>query len=140
MPNIPYNRPEGRKRYLSIAKHQANASNSHSKWISINIERDLFDYSDYGNFEKIDNGNLCWSCQAGHMWSLNSDRSDVGTDKQQFGFFQKPANPNDEWHGFPIVPYSKSRYDLSESLLERWVISGIIKEDDVPNIIKKRRI
>ena len=140
MPDIIYNRPEGRKKYISIAKHQSNANNSHSKWISMNIERDLFDYSDYGNFEKIENINLNWTCQAGQMWSLNRDCSNVGTDRQQFGFFQKPANENDEWHGFPIIPYSKSRYNLSENLLERWVNEGIISEDDVPNIINKRRI
>jgi hypothetical protein len=140
MPDIIYNRPAGRKKYISIAKHQINANNSHSKWISINVERDLFDYSDFGNFQKLEDSNLSWTCEAGQMWSLKSDRSDVGTEKQQFGFFQRPVNEDDYWHGFPIIPYSKSRYNLSETLLERWVNEGVIREDDVPNIIKKRRI
>ncbi len=140
MPDIEYKRPDGRKKYLSIAKHQANANNRHSKWISMNIERDLFDYADYGNFDKIDNGDLSWACQEGNLWSLQQDRSNVGQNKEQFGFFQKPANQNDEWHGFPIIPFSKKRYLISEILLKRWVSIGIITENDVPAILNKKRI
>lgn len=106
----------------------------------MNIEKDLFDYADYGNFQKTENGNLSWACEAGHLWSLNSNKTNVGKQKEQFGFFQKPANQNDEWHGFPIVPFSKSRYKLSNSLIKRWVREGVIHEDDVPAIMNKKRI
>ena len=140
MADIEYIRPEGRKKYLSISKHQANANNNYSKWINMNIERDLFDYADYGNFQKNDNGNLSWACRAGNLWSLNPDRSSVGQNKEQFGFFQKPANQNEEWHGFPIIPFSKSRYSISDNLLDRWVQFGVISEDDVPAILNKKRI
>jgi hypothetical protein len=140
MPDIIYTRPAHRKRYISIAKHQSTAINKHSKWVSINMERDLFDYADYGNFQKLDNTNLSWICQVGNMWSLCQDRSSVGTQQQQFGYFQKPANVHDEWHGFPVIPFSKKRYNLSDNLLERWINEGIINEDDVPNIMNKKRI
>ncbi len=139
MSNIIYNRPESRKKYISISKHQKNARNNHSKWKSINIERDLFDYADYGNFEKQE-GFDSWICSSGNMWALQEDRSSVGTDKQQFGFFQAPSNDNGEWHGFPIIPFSESRYNISTNLLERWIREGVISEDDIPNIKKRRRI
>jgi hypothetical protein len=140
MPDIIYSRPTHRKRYLSIGKHQSNANEKHSRWISIIIERDLFDFADYGNFEKNEGNNLSWVCQTGNMWSLNQDRSSVGTMNQQFGFFQKPTNPNDEWHGYPVIPFSKSRLHISETLLERWVNEGVLNIEDVPNIMNKRRI
>ena len=52
MPNIIYEREVGRRKYVSIEKHRSVAHNRHSKWLSINIEKDLFDYADYGNYEK----------------------------------------------------------------------------------------
>jgi len=140
MPDIIYNRPIGHKKYISIAKHQVNANNSHSKWMSVNIEKDMFDYADYGNYMKLSNVNLSWSCSNDNLWSILEDRTSVGKTNEQFGFFQKPVNQNDEWHGFPIVPFSKSRYKLTNELLRRWVVDGIINEDDVPMILKKKRI
>jgi hypothetical protein len=140
MPDIVYTRPANRKKYISIAKHQTTALNSYSKWLSINIERNLFDYADYGNFNKTANTNLSWTCQSGNMWSLNQDRSSVGTQKEQFGFFQKPSNLNDEWHGYPVIPFSKNRLNISDSILERWITEGVINVDDVPNIMNKKRI
>ena len=53
MPNIIYEREVGRRKYVSIEKHRSVAHNRHSKWLSINIEKDLFDYADYGNYEKM---------------------------------------------------------------------------------------
>lgn len=140
MPTIEYTRPEGRRKYLSIAKHQSNANNNHSKWVSMNVEKDLFDYADYGNFRKAESHTLSWLCAAGNLWSLQPNKSDVGKGKEQFGFFQKPTNLNGEWHGFPIIPFSKSRYNLTEGLIKRWVDEGVIDEDDVPAIMNKRRI
>lgn len=140
MPDIPYNRPNNRRKYLSIAKHQSNARNNHSKWINMNIERDLFDFADYGNYEKNDNQNLSWTCTTGNMWSIHPNRLSVGTEKQQFGFFQSPVNITDEWHGFPVIPFSSSRYNISDHLLERWVNEGVINEEDVPNLMNKKRI
>lgn len=140
MPDLIYERPEGRRSYLSTAKHQFNAQNEHAKWISINIERDLFDYADYGNYQKEPDTNIGWICISGNMFSLQQDRSSVGRDMEQFGFFQAPANPQGEWHGFPIIPFSKSRYNISDELLEQWVNEGIIEEDEVSMIIKKKRI
>ncbi len=140
MPDIKYKRPEGKKKYLSIAKHQSKTKNKYAKWISMNVERDLFDYADYGNFQKKDYGNLEWKCDVGNLWSLQADRSTVGQDGEQFGFFEKPVNQNGEWHGFPIIPFSKSRYKLSNSLIIRWVKDGVINQDDVPAILNKKRI
>lgn len=140
MPDLIYSRPAHRKKYISIAKHLSTAINSYSKWISLNIERDLFDYADYGNFTKTENTNLSWICQGGNMWSLNQNRSSVGAQKEQFGFFQQPANQAGEWHGYPAIPFSKGRLHISEDLLKRWVNEGVIAVEDVPNIMNKKRI
>jgi hypothetical protein len=140
MPDIIYMRPAGRKQYTSISKHQSNADNRWNKWINMNIERDLFDFADYGNFNKIPNGNLSWVSHDTNMWSLEQDRSNVGTAKQQFGFFQHPVNATDPWHGFPMTPFSKGRYIISDDLLMRWVSDGVINVDDIPNIMNKKRI
>lgn len=140
MPDITYNRPNGRKRYLSIGKHQSVTRNRFSKWISINVERDCFDYADYGNYTKTPNTHLSWTCANGNMWSIKQDRSAIGVDNEQFGFFQCPVNPNDEWHGYPVVPFSQERLSICDLLLQRWVAESIIDIDDIPMIIKKKRI
>lgn len=142
MPDIQYIRTDGRRKYISIAKHQSIARNKYAKWLSLDIERSLFDYADYGGFIGIEVGenNDSWVCDKGNMWALQKNRTDVGSNKEQFGFFQKPSNENDEWHGFPIIPFSKSRYCISEKLLQRWIEENVITEDDIPAIIKKKRI
>lgn len=141
MPDIPYDRPEGRRKYTSIAKHQSMAQNQHAKWLSINIERDLFDFADYGNYGKnVKNGEIGWVCDSGNMWALQRDRSSVGKSNEQFGFFQMPRNENDDWHGFPIIPFSKSRYKISKELFEKWIGQNIISVDEVSAIIKQKRI
>lgn len=140
MPDIIYNRPQGRKRYLSITKHQSVTRNRFSKWISVNVERDCFDYADYGNYAKTPNTHLSWTCASGNMWSIRQDRSSVGIDNEQFGFFQMPVNQNDEWHGYPVIPFSQERLAISDMLLQRWVNEGIIDAEDIPMIIKKKRI
>lgn len=139
MPDLVYNRPANRKKYISSAKHQANAQNPFSKWINMNVERNIFDFADYGNFQKLDN-HISWTCTSGNMYGLNQNRDEVGTERQQFGFFQKPSNVDGEWHGFPIIPFSQDRYNISDALLDRWVNEGVLNVDDVPNIMKKKRI
>lgn len=143
MPNLEYIRSVGKKKYLSIEKHQPTASNTHAKWESIAIERDLFDFADFGNFDKIDDPvkYIEWQCpESLNMWSIGKSKESVGKNKEQFGFFQKPVNVNEPWHGFPIVPFSKSRYKISERLFNLWVHHDIIAKDDIPSILKKKRI
>lgn len=143
MPDISYPRAIGRKKYVSIMKHQPTARNKYAKWESIAIERNLFDYADYGNYTKTDNNptDLEWVCTtSNNMWSLLQNKDSVGKNNEQFGFFQRPANANEEWHGFPVIPFSKSRYNISDDLLNLWVKKGVISIDDIPSIIRKKRI
>lgn len=139
MANIPYDRGEGKKKYVSIEKHQLHVNNAHAKWLSVNIERNLFDHADYGNFEHNEQSRS-WTDENENMWSFENDFSVVGSQKEQFGYFENPGNPNFDWHGFPIIPFSKSRYHISENLLEYWVEEGFLDEDDIPAIINKKRI
>ena len=141
MPNIIYEREVGRRKYVSIEKHRSVAHNRHSKWLSINIEKDLFDDADYGNYEKnVEKDNSGWLCASGNLWALQNDKSSVGDKNQQFGYFQKPGYPDGEWHGFPIVPFSQKRYCISSDLLSKWTDQGVISVDDISAIMKKRRI
>lgn len=140
MPDIAYPRPNGRRKYLSIAKHQSTSQNRFSKWVNIATERDLFDFADYGNYHKTPDVDLSWACTDGNLWSIKQDRSSVGTNNQQFGFFPQPVNTSDSWHGYPIIPFSNSRYSISDDLLERWVLDGVINVDEIPNIYKRKRL
>lgn len=145
MPDLIYNRPIHRKKYISIHKHQRNTHNTYSKWVSINVEKDIFDYADFGNLKKSENPNdnlnmISWTCVSGNMWGLQHDYSDVGTEKQQFGFFVRPVNINDEWHGYPMIPFSNSLYFISDELLIAWAENNIITVDDIPMIKAKKRI
>lgn len=139
MHDIPYIRPNGRKKYISTIKHQRNANNSHNKWNDVRTERNTFDVADYGNFE-LEEGKLSWINDDGNMYGFLQGFPSVGINSEQFGFFQNPGNPSLEWHGFPIVPFSKSRYSISKSLFETWVNIGYISEEDIPSIMNKRRI
>ena len=139
MPDLEYDRPAGRRRYLSIAKHMRVAQNTHNKWIGINIEREVFDNADYGNFDH-QLGFDPWMCDNGTLWGLERNRGDVGMTREQFGYFEPPTNPGGEWHGFPIVPFSRSRYHISDELLLRWVDDVVLQEDDIPAIKDGRRI
>lgn len=140
MPDIIYNRPQGRRKYISISKHQRTGIGQFSKWINVNIEKDMFDYSDYGNYLKLPAQNISWICSKGNLWAVMEDKSSVGTRSEQFGFFQQPVNVNDEWHRYPVIPFSQERLNIPKDLLERWVADGIIDSDDVPMILKKKRI
>lgn len=141
MANISYNRPGRQRQYLSIAKHQVHANNNHAKWINVNTERQTFDNADYGNFDhSVNPPSLSWIDITGNMWGFLQNYVEVGTAREQFGYFENPNNPALEWHGFPVIPFSKSRYSISATLINLWVTSGYMDEDDVPALLNKRRL
>lgn len=125
-----YTNSNGTK-YKSTSKHSSIAKNKKwSRWISVTIERHVFDNAD----------NNSWLNCCGNMFGFSLDFSIVGKEKEQFGFFQAPKNKGGEWHGFPIFPFSSSRYKICATLLEKWVTQGFISQEDVPNILKGRKI
>jgi hypothetical protein len=139
MPDIPYIRPNRTRQYLSISKHQFNSSNNHSKWLSFSIETKTFDTADYGNFT-LTVGSISWTDSNGNLWGFLNDFPDLGTSKQQFGYFENPNNLSLSWHGFPIIPFSAARYKIDDELLERWVHNGVLDRDDIPAIKQRKRI
>lgn len=141
MPNRNIPRKEGRKTYLSIEKHQPNSKNSHAKWVSQDREIEVFDAADYGAFLK-EEGHESWEVD-GNLWGFMKEQGDVltvGTESQQFGFFPKPQNETDDWHGYPIMPNAKGnqikKYNIDKSLLERWVQDGHLTQQQVTIIIR----
>lgn len=139
MADIPYKRPGRDKQYLSTAKHQANTHNGHAKWVNVNIERLTFDNADYGNFHH-NPPTISWTDISGNMWGFLQNYSVVGTNREQFGYFENPNNPALQWHGFPVIPFSQTRYSISNTLLNLWVTYGFMDEDDVPALLNKKRL
>lgn len=146
MPNLEYNR-EGRKRqYISITKHQRHTINNHSKWVDFQTETRTFDAADYGNHanmavgdEEINDNE--WCDDNGHLWGFIENFQPVGVDNEQFGFFPAPQNENDRWHGYPIVPFKgHNKYNISDSLIERWINEGFLDTDDITTLYRGKRI
>lgn len=141
-------RPAGEKPYKSLHKHYHNSADDASKWISRDIEERVFNNADYGSItgEKLededDNGDevKSWVDSNGNMWGFLMGFDDVGTENQQFGFFDSPVNQNDDWHGFPVLPFTKKRYRICKELIIRWVRDGLLKEDEIPSLKKGLRI
>jgi len=141
MANIPYNRPGRQRQYLSITKHQSIANNSHSKWISVSVERLTFDNADYGHFNhNISPPAISWTDITGHMWGFLQNYSEVGMNREQFGYFENPYNSALRWHGFPVIPFSQTRYCISNTLITLWVDLGLMDQDDVPALLNKKRL
>ncbi len=141
MADIAYNRAGRQRQYLSTAKHQANAHNNHAKWTSVNIERLVFDNADFGNFtHTVNPPSIAWVDNTGNMWGFLQNYGEVGTNREQFGYFENPNNVALQWHGFPVIPFSKSRYSISNALITLWVTSGFMDEDDVPALLGKKRL
>ena len=137
MPNIPVARPGRKRQYLSIHKHQASNTNKKwSKWVNINVEKDTFDAADYGNFNKMP-GNDSWEDDVMNLWGVLPGFDYVGTKKQQFGFFPKTQNPTDAWHGYPV---NHDYRNMKKSLVEFFVEKGIIDSDDVPALLKGKKL
>lgn len=139
MPDIDYDRPTRPRQYLSINKHQRTATSHYNKWICINTEKQVFDNADYGSISGNGN-NDAWLDTKGNLWGFLELFEFVGLDYEQFGYFEDPCNPVLKWHGFPVIPFSESRYVICDELLLRWVNEGLLDEDDIPTLKNKRRI
>ena len=140
MPNIDLS-TRSNKKYLSISKHQKNARNHHSKWKTIDLEIETFNNGDKGSLDGSDKESwLCTSSLWGFCKASNSIKI-VGTEKQQFGYFDIPRNTTDHWHGFPVIPFKKqgeTRYDICKSLLDEWVKEKVLTADEVAILTKGR--
>ncbi len=126
------------KKYLSIVKHQKNATSNYSKWESQDIEIQTFNIADCGTV--VAGTHHSWEC-SGHLWGFIKNDNEVvtvGTERQQFGFFPEPRNTSDHWHGYPVFPFNKTnnKYDICKSLLEHWRKEDILTEDEIAVLVK----
>ncbi|MGJ0495349.1 hypothetical protein [Aliarcobacter cryaerophilus] len=126
------------KKYLSIPKHQKNARNDHSKWETIDLEIETFNNGDNGSID----GTIkeSWLCQT-NLWGFSKNNDGVkivGTEKQQFGFFETPRNETDHWHGYPIIPFKskEKKHDICKSLLNKWKDGEVLTSDEIANLVK----
>ena len=139
MPNIDLsNRSD--KKYLSISKHQKNARNDYSKWESIDLEIETFNNGNKGSIDGTVQES--WLCQS-NLWGFlkeNNIVKIVGTENQQFGFFETPRNKTDHWHGYPIRPFKsrEKKHHICNELLEKWVEDNHFTEDEIATLSKGR--
>lgn len=139
MPNINYDRPRRKRQYICTHKHHRTSRNSNAnKWISIEKERLTFDHADYGGFIEQDESKS-WSDNEENLWGFVENFEDIGTQKEQFGYFPNPQNITDRWHGYPVIPFKKG-YEISKELLQRWIDEGKIDADDIPHLVGRKRI
>jgi len=68
-----------------------------------------------------------WHCVTanGHFSVVDKCREVLGTNEERLGFFQKPANVADPWHGYPVHSSNKKP---SPALLDAWIKVGAIGE------------
>jgi len=137
--DIDIDRKGRTRQYKSTQKHHYTSSNSKaSKWKDREIEIETFDAADYGNF-KQDSSGVSWEDSNNNLWGVLEEYPFVGTEKEQFGFFPSTSNSIDRWHGYPIIPFIKG-YEIEDALLKRWVLDGVIDEDDIPTLKRRKRI
>ena len=43
-------------------------------------------------------------------------------------------------HGYPIVPFKETKYNIEKQLIERWVSEGYLDADDVPDLLTRKKI
>lgn len=139
MPPLKYPRPEGRRKYQTIDKHRAQAVNEWSKWKNVPTERLTFDAADYGN-HTASTGKDAWEDDDGNLWGFLHTLPIIGTEKEQFGFFPRTTNASDEWHGYPIIPFTKDGRNISPKLISRWINEELIEAEDIEDLKDGRRI
>lgn len=120
----PYIRNSRQRQYQGLLKHSNNASQNNSRWINYNIEKQTFDNADFG----MPNASLnslahpvlnSWEDQNQNLWGFHIQANSfqiIGMEKEQFGFFPKPQNSTDNWHGYPIMPLTFPHSLLQPSL------------------------
>jgi hypothetical protein len=137
--DLDVDRPGRTRQYKSTQKHHHTSTNNRAnKWKDRVLEKNTFDAADYGNFtQKL--GDKSWEDSNNNLWGVLKDYPFVGTEKEQFGFFPSTSNSIDRWHGYPVIPFIKG-YEIEDALLKRWVIEGVIDEDDIPTLKKRKRI
>jgi len=137
MPNVDLS-DRSHEKYLSISKHQRNARNDYSKWETLDLEIETFNNEHKGS---IDNTfQESWLCQ-NNLWGFSKALNNikiVGTEKQQFGFFETPRNPTDHWHGYPIIPskIKKDKHCICKNLLTKWEENNHFTADEIAIIAK----
>lgn len=132
-------RPDGRRKYISIQKHHYTSKiKDANKWVSVQIELDTFDAADYGNLTKTP-GHDSWEDASGNLWGFLDNFQCVGTKKEQFGFFPITSNANDPCHGYPIIPFKRG-YVISNTLIKKWIAQEVLDEDDIYVLKKGKRL
>jgi hypothetical protein len=109
---------DNKKYYKPVFYHNKTAKrNSHkSNW-------DITQSEQYGVFKLAAEGE--WNCteQKGAFSIVDNGDYLLGTDDEVLGFFPNPSNPQDPWHGFPVMSESKRP---SSELLDKWMDKKVI--------------
>lgn len=137
----PCIRQAGRRQYCGIQKHHRTSTDRNaSKWVDCPIECRTFDAADFGSLDAIDHGGPSWIDVEGNLWGVLLGKPKVGINGEQFGFFWAETNPNPQYHGFPLFPFANGCKPIPDVVFNIWERLGLISRDDIPTMIKKKKI
>lgn len=121
--------------YVSLDAHRSPSSTRHPKsiWkVSRPDECHTFCIAETDNTVDID----------GNYWTITNENSpDLGTRGERMGFFQRPVNPTDPWHGFPVGGSRmamKFRRPPPDTVVENWYQTGRISYTTYTRILTRR--
>lgn len=112
------------KLYLSVYKHRGSGCPKRkAKWhssISPDVEYEIFETSDEGNWCDADSG---------HYYGVrNNGETILGSKEERVCKFPCPRNPWDPWHGYPFKKPNKESSEswIPTNVLDNWLASGAI--------------
>lgn len=106
--------------YKPIFYHNKTAKNNKhkTKWIIKQNEQ-------YCTFELSDINN--WKCESknGYFSIIDNGNVILGSNEEVLGFFPEKINKDDPYHGYPV---SSAQYEISHSLLKKWLDDDVIDD------------
>jgi hypothetical protein len=114
--------------YKPLFYHNKSAKKNSDKtrWVlKKNEQFEVFKVSDEGN----------WECNSnnGNFSILSNGDIILGENEERLAFFPKPSNTSDVWHGYPV---ESSKYEPSETLVDKWLEDEVIDDRVYIKILK----
>lgn len=121
-------------RYMSLNYHRSPSTTTHPKSIWIIPPPEECHYFCLAEM-------LHWYDDDDNCWSVSKDAAEkFGSRGERLGFYQKPVNSQDPWHGFPVGSKRglQFRRNLPIKLLQEWLEIGWINNVTFDRLIGGR--
>jgi hypothetical protein len=114
--------------YFPVHYHNKTAKSNpdKTKWcLKKNEQYEVFKISDESK----------WACEEndGLFGILDDGNVMLGMGEERLSYFPKPANTNDDWHGFPV---NSGEFEPSKKLVKKWHKNKIIGDRMMIKILK----